>query len=230
MAARGPQNTSFSQNPNPRYKGKNYDPNYHANRNKNNYTVQDYVTQQWRQPNGKDTSQVSNFNAPILPNQNQRFNTGTRPNQQHQHGPSHPRQAPAPFNSTKQSLANAEQKIREYLTQDAAGDTRMCQCPKAGGPVCYHRIAALYQKQLVLSAQLQRETAELLRHFMSKSETVRGDIQLWSNEYLQNNPRTILSTVVQTMGQEGLVTTVPGATSGDGIEVYIDNILNLGIG
>ncbi|KAI0447498.1 hypothetical protein F4803DRAFT_266200 [Xylaria telfairii] len=204
-------------NPNPRYKGKNYDPNYNANkRNQTNQTNQ--------LVNNPTTSHIYN------------------PFQQQ--GPDQNNQAQQQQQQQYQSSATAIQVLQEFckeahdrLSKDRDGDTRMCQCPTPNGPSCFHAIASLYRDQLVSTAELQHDLVELLNYLMEKEASPEGSILTRLREFANGKPNTPLQLVLTTMlfkegplsnaGVEGLIIRGVGTAIGTGVEVLIDTAANL---
>ncbi|KAI1146474.1 hypothetical protein F4825DRAFT_456451 [Nemania diffusa] len=229
-------------NPNPRYKGRRYDPNYHANRN--NLTIQEYLLQQRGRTDqrgrkgqrgrqgqrGAHSSNLNNLASPSQqPNTQAQWAQQQQPFQQQPFQQQQPQSLDIASFHALQFLVEAGQQIQQYLLKDADGDIRMCTCSNAGGLQCYHGIAKLYQHQLVLTANLQHDIVELLGYLDFRDQAMEENIQNWCLEYLQNNPDTSLRQIIQSLGHKGLVDVGAGVPFGDGIALLIDRTLDLGI-
>ncbi|KAI1753537.1 hypothetical protein F4782DRAFT_80184 [Xylaria castorea] len=207
------------ENSNPRYKGKNFDPNYNARRNQSNQ----------QHPQGNDSSRVNYPPTHGNPFQQQGPHTRHNQAQQQQHYPHHQQQHPHQHHQQQrhqqhnqqqqqqqyissgssaaamQVLENFRNEVHKAITRDIEGDIHMCQCPNPGGTLCFHGITSLYQKQLMVSAGLQHDVVELL-NFLIEGESPQGSISTRLAEYINSNPGTSLFTVVEAMDLNGLLT------------------------
>ncbi|KAI0405264.1 hypothetical protein F4802DRAFT_563746 [Xylaria palmicola] len=253
---------------NPRYKGKNYDPNYHQRKNKhpappyhhheheNSSSMSEstsyHASRSFKHKSHKKHRQhhKSSFQQPHeewhQPPQQQQYEQPQRkpyqpqqrkqyqPQQQHRQYPSQmqtPYQQPlkTPYRDTApcsdvtiQVLGQIRNELHSLLLYSGP-DVRMCQCATPGGTECYHTITGLYQELLMRSVQLQSETAELLTWLLENDEYIEaGDITILLTEYLEQKPDSTLRKVLETMGQEGLVSSAIGAPAGSGVQLFVD--------
>ncbi|KAI1419977.1 hypothetical protein F5Y12DRAFT_775103 [Xylaria sp. FL1777] len=210
-----PRESSYDNIPyrNPRYKGKNYDPNYRAKKKNGNQTNQhasqknySIFQQQQQQQQQQQIPQFPQFQQ--FQQQQQQFQQSEQQQQQQQ------QQEDQFQNGTSSGLL---QEFLVYLAgvvdqnirHDLEHDFRMCDCSLASGPRCFHAITDLYEKHLVTSCRLQHDVVDLLSLLMSRNTFIHEIIRLGLIEYAERNPDTPLRQILDTMGREGIVAVNP---------------------
>ncbi|KAI0814313.1 hypothetical protein GGR55DRAFT_426316 [Xylaria sp. FL0064] len=216
---------------NPNYKGKNYDPNYQDNRRnnsgkkRNNKKVRfedDCVAEQtYHQQNSSSgpPRRAPRINPHLQSHQIQLQTPDQQhfipyeqlyqaPVQQHftspeqllQQYPEPQPQVTPPDNLAVYLLDGLAQTVDERIRKDREGDTKICGCIADGTP-CLHAIVDLCQDLLEDCGMLQHGIVDLLCFLMSKNGVLNESIKDGLLEYLQNNPQTPISTILDLMGQ-----------------------------
>ncbi|KAF2968609.1 hypothetical protein GQX73_g5008 [Xylaria multiplex] len=193
-------------NRNPRYKGKNYDPNHHEKKRfqRNQQNRQNHQTDNPKQWNPFESTLFGSTSNPLFSShqseqQPQMPLLGIQQQQTQQLPLTFVPIENSPSSLSMQFLEHFSQEVKQKLTKDIQGDVRICDCHNPGGPQCFHTMAALYQNQLVQSGQIKHDIVSLLTDLMAKDDGVQRGIL---REFLAKNPQTPLRTILETMGRE----------------------------